>query len=199
MAADLANWAPLSVDETTRLMSGLGAPWWIAGGWAIDLFLGRTTRDHADMDVAILRRDQEALASLLADWDVHIPADGVLTPWKAGDWLEGGARFQFWARATPVSPWSLEVLLEESKAQRWVYRRNGAVSLPLKRFGRVTGDGTPFVAPEVALLFKSNHLEVEKNRTDFDAVLPAMDEAAKAWLKAALRLTDPGNLWIARL
>ncbi|HEY5107738.1 MAG TPA: hypothetical protein VII73_13375 [Caulobacteraceae bacterium] len=197
--ADHGAWSPLSVEETARLMSELGAPWWIAGGWAIDLFLGRTTREHADIDVAILRRDQPALARLLGDWDVHVAADGVLTRWKAGDWLEGGARHQFFARPTPQSDWAVEILLEEARAGRWRYRRNRAVSLPLARFGRISGAGVPFVAPEVALLFKSNRIDEDKNRADFEAALPAMDEAARAWLKAALRLADPENLWIGRL
>ena len=38
-----------------------------------------------------------------------------------------------------------------------------------------------------------------RNRADFDAVVSAMDEGGRAWLKAALRLTDPENLWIGRL
>jgi len=199
MGAALGDWSPLTVEETQRLMAPLGAPWWIAGGWAIDLFLERMTRQHADMDVSILRRDQPALAGLLEGWDIHVAAGGVLTPWKAGDWLEGGARHQFWARPTPTSPWSLEVLLEEGDTERWVYRRDGAVSLPLERFGRFSGDGAPYVAPEVALLYKSNRLDEERNRADFDAAASAMDEGGRAWLKAALRLTDPENLWIGRL
>jgi len=199
MAADLGDWTPLTVEETQRLMAPLGAAWWIAGGWAIDLFLGRVTREHADMDVAILRRDQPALAELLKGWDVHLAEGGVLTPWKAGDWLEGGARHQFWVRPTPTSPWALEVLLEEDDAGRWVYRRDPAVSLPLERFGCVSGDGAPYVAPEVALLYKSNRLDEERNRADFEAAASAMDDGRRAWLKAALRLTDPKNLWIARL
>ena len=35
------------------------APWFIAGGWAIDLFLGRKTREHADVDFALSRLDQD--------------------------------------------------------------------------------------------------------------------------------------------
>ncbi len=197
--AELGPWSPLSLDEATRLMSGLGAPWWIAGGWAIDLFVGSVTREHADMDIAILRRDQDALARLLDGWDIHVAAAGVLTPWKAGDWLEGGKRWQIWARPAPDAPWALEILFEEANANRWLYRRNRAVSLPLKHFGRVADDRTPYVTPEVALLYKSNRLTLDKNRADFEVALPVMDAAAREWLKAALRLIDPENLWIGRL
>ena len=43
------------------LLSDLTVPYWIAGGWAIDLAVGRVTRDHADVDVMLLERDEHAL------------------------------------------------------------------------------------------------------------------------------------------
>lgn len=58
MNDDNHKWEPLSVEEVVDLMSGLQVPWWIAGGWAIDLFLGRQTRAHGDTDVLIRRDDQ---------------------------------------------------------------------------------------------------------------------------------------------
>jgi hypothetical protein len=43
---------------------------WFFGGWAVDLWVGRLTRPHDDIDVMVWRRDEsridEALAS--ADW-----------------------------------------------------------------------------------------------------------------------------------
>jgi len=38
-------------------MRGYRAPWGFAGGWAIDLLVGASTRPHADVDVALLRQD----------------------------------------------------------------------------------------------------------------------------------------------
>jgi hypothetical protein len=48
---DPHNWSPLSVEELAEICEGMPVPWWIAGGWALDLFVGRTTRAHEDMDV----------------------------------------------------------------------------------------------------------------------------------------------------
>ena len=42
------------VLEYVRLLSDFRRPWMIAGGWAIDLFLRRVTREHEDVDIAIL-------------------------------------------------------------------------------------------------------------------------------------------------
>ncbi len=34
------SWQP---NEVAQLFSALAIPWWIAGGWAVDLFLGEQT------------------------------------------------------------------------------------------------------------------------------------------------------------
>ena len=60
------NWQPLSPAQVQRVLSGLTVPWWIAGGWAIDLHLGRQTREHGDTDVVILRDDQLVVQQHLA-------------------------------------------------------------------------------------------------------------------------------------
>ncbi|MGH2458803.1 MAG: nucleotidyltransferase domain-containing protein [Chloroflexota bacterium] len=77
-------------------------PWWIAGGWAIDLFVGRTTRHHDDIDVQIQRADQLAVQATLATWDLNA-ADppGTLRPWKPGEVLPAHVH-DIWCR--PVRP-----------------------------------------------------------------------------------------------
>lgn len=64
-------WQPWYPHEVARFFSSLVVPWWIAGGWALDLFLGAQTRDHDDIDVQILRRDQQEVRVLLHGWDVQ--------------------------------------------------------------------------------------------------------------------------------
>lgn len=38
---------------------------WIDGGWCVDALLGRQTREHSDVDVAVHRRDNVKLRILL--------------------------------------------------------------------------------------------------------------------------------------
>jgi hypothetical protein len=63
--AHLWAWEPFVPRDVAGIMSGFPEPWWACGGWALDLFVGRETRRHDDLDVAILRRDQHALHSYL--------------------------------------------------------------------------------------------------------------------------------------
>jgi len=59
------RWEPLSLEEVKRLLGAVAAPWWIAGGRALDMFLGHETRKHDDLEVAVLRRDQLAFRHAL--------------------------------------------------------------------------------------------------------------------------------------
>jgi hypothetical protein len=52
------------VHAVSSLLSGLAVPWWITGGWAVDLAVGPVTRDHADVNVMMLERDEHALRGL---------------------------------------------------------------------------------------------------------------------------------------
>lgn len=62
----LGLWEPLSLGEVSAAMEGLGCPWWLAGGWAIDLHIGYVTRVHEDIDVLVLREDQLRVQQHLA-------------------------------------------------------------------------------------------------------------------------------------
>jgi hypothetical protein len=52
-------------------MGGFDAPWWIAGGWALDLWIGSESRPHRDLDVAILRGDQKKLHENFDGWELY--------------------------------------------------------------------------------------------------------------------------------
>ena len=53
--------------KVNEWMSEFNGSWGIAGGWAIDLFIGKETRLHSDIEVALLREDQQGLKKALMD------------------------------------------------------------------------------------------------------------------------------------
>jgi hypothetical protein len=61
-------WRDLRPHEATGLLAGLRVPWWIAGGWALDLFLEKSTRLHSDLDIGVFRRDIATVIASLAGW-----------------------------------------------------------------------------------------------------------------------------------
>jgi hypothetical protein len=74
-ASGFAVHGAATLDQTRRraveVMAGYRRPWWVAGGWALDLVLGHKTRPHADLEIAVLAGDQQALFDHLPGWDLR--------------------------------------------------------------------------------------------------------------------------------
>jgi hypothetical protein len=178
-------------------MQGFDQPWWIGGGWAIDLHMGRTSRNHSDLDVCVLLRDSRRLFEAFADWDLGlVVGPEQLEPWQGEPLPE--SVFCVWGRRTQAAPWSLEFLFERTDGERWVYRRDRRVTQDIDHLGRRTRDEIPFLAPEVVLLYKARHLQ-PRDLADFEAVQSALTSDSKVWLREALELAHPGHPWIGRL
>lgn len=194
---DLGRWSPLTPGEAFALFRALPAPWWLAGGWALDLFVGRQTRDHADLDIEVLRRDQFAIQRHLAGWDLQTAANGALRPWPPGVALDDGVN-SIWCRPAPGAPWAMQIMFASSSGDEWCYRRQPTIARPLGSLGLMTAEGLAYLAPEVQLLYKSRTPRA-KDDADFGLVLPLLGTARARWLLAALREAHPEQHWIPQL
>jgi aminoglycoside-2''-adenylyltransferase len=194
MTAPTLRWEPLRLDEAASLMEGFPGPWWIAAGWAIELHVGSKVREHGDVDVLVLRDDQEAIRAQLSGWDVRIAHDGRLEAWPEGMQVEL-PRSGLWARADPDGPWQLQFLLAEREGDEWWYRRDPRIRLPLEEIGLRSASGMPYLRPELVLLLKSKHHR-EEDEADFEAVLPCLDDVACRRLASWLA---PGDPWRNRI
>lgn len=170
-------------------MRGFPAPWWVAGGWALDLFVG-SGREHDDVDIVVLRDDQHLIREQLPGWDVQIAHDGRLEPWPLGDRVEL-PRNGFWARPDPNEPWRLQFLLEQHEGNVWCYRRDPSIRLPLEQIGLNSDSGVPYLRPELVLLYKSR-LDRDRDTVDFERTLPRLDEWARRRLASWL---PPDHEW----
>lgn len=191
------RWEPLTPEAVAARFAALEIPWFVAGGWALDLFMGRQTRAHDDIDVAIFRGDEAALAPALPGWEFFVAESGTLTRWDPRAPLPRAAH-ELWARERGQEPWRLEILIEERAGSRWTYRRNAAVGLNATDLGRRTPEGIPFIRPEVQLLYISKAGD-GKGETDFLTVLPRLDPGQRGFLAAALWTVSPGHRWLTRL
>jgi hypothetical protein len=87
-----------TVDQSTALHAikdlfrDYPRPYWVAGGWALDLFAQRTRRPHGDIDVLILARDLAFLAETFTSPRpvVQYAETGEQRPWVVGEQLEPG-------------------------------------------------------------------------------------------------------------
>jgi hypothetical protein len=188
-------WDPMSVDDAAALMRDVGIPWWVAGGWALDLFLGCPTRSHEDMDIEILRRDQLAAQSALRSWDLYKTNQPGLAPWPPGEFLHPPVN-SIWARQRD-GPWRFHFVLMETDGDAWVYRRLPSIRGPISTLGLLTADGIPYLRPEIQLLYKGRREYREKDLTDLLRVLPHLPAPAVSWLAASIRAQFPnGHGWL---
>jgi hypothetical protein len=194
------------VLEVAQAMATLRAPFWFSGGWAIDLFLGRVTRAHHDIDVLILRRHQAplhdalkafALKKIIPHPDGMPPNRGTIVEWPQGERLELPVHQVNAYRAGESEP-AFQVMIAESSDAEWIFRRNQEVRMSLKRIGFYPMWGLPYLAPEIVLLFKAKHLEA-RDRVDFKNALPVLSAEARRWLREAIEKTHSGHEWLDSL
>jgi hypothetical protein len=192
-----SSWRTLTPSQALLLFSALRAPWWIAGGWALDLFLGKVTRAHKDLDIGIFRGDASAVVAALPDWEFFEAKDGVLSALAPG----ASPRAQvnsLWGRRKNAAHWEIELMLDESAPESWVFRRNARITRPLSRAILRNREGIAYLAPEIQLLYKARATRAQ-DQADFDHVVPLLAGASCTWLRESLQSVDPEHPWIAML
>ena len=180
---------PEEVARTGDVMSTFDAPWALAGGWAVDAWLGRVTRDHEDVDIAVF--DQQPLFEHLAGpgrgrpaWQLIGHEQGEVTQGGADLWdghplalpahihgrppeLSGPLPERFDDSGMrvlfPEDGFWLDVPFGERSGQDWVLNSEPRLTMPLAECIRQSGWGLPTVAPEVILFYKATLYVGTKN------------------------------------
>ncbi len=67
------------VNKIISLIESKQLPVWVDGGWGVDALLGRTTRDHQDLDIAIKLSDTHSISELLIELGYHVFHDEMPT------------------------------------------------------------------------------------------------------------------------
>jgi hypothetical protein len=187
------------LDAVVALMRDFPHPWGVAGGWALDLFLGRETRVHADIEVIVFRDCQHAFREHFptAEFDMVALIDGIAAwqPWPE----EIAVELPFHQiRARLPNGVIVEGMLNERCHGMFISRRHEGITLPVERLWRQTANGVPYLAPEIQLFYKAKHHR-EKDERDFAMIVPHLDAAQRDWLGEAIRLSYPDDPWLQRL
>jgi ribosomal protein S18 acetylase RimI-like enzyme len=191
----LTAWQPWEPDEVARRLAGCPVPWAVAAGWAVDLHLGRPTRPHSDIEVAIPAEQFERFRRYFDGFDLYEAGDGRVRRLVAS---EPPTYHQVWVSEPAVPAWRMDTFLEPGDERTWVSHRDPSVTMPLESARRFTATGIPYLAPEIVLLAKAKHAR-DKDVADFDQLLPTLDQPARQWLADALARVHPGHAWLARL
>jgi hypothetical protein len=195
------SWQPLSLDDLKSLFAKSEKPYWVSGGWAIDLFLGRQTRPHDDLDISIARSDLGYFQQLLIGWDLQIedpPSSKKLRPLMDHEVLES-PYYNIWSRKDSGGPWNLQIMICDFGSGEWIYRRNRAIRGPIAEFGWRSKDGLDILSPVIQLLYKSRSPR-DKDLQDLDICLQVFDQQQRDRLVELITL-DSGEThpWLAIL
>jgi hypothetical protein len=192
------RWTPLSVEEVVATFRPAPFKWCLAGGYAVELFLGRSIRSHDDIDILVYRDEQLQLQQWLDGWQLYA-ADppGTLRVWNQGEYLPYGIH-DIWGYRTGSQSWQMQIMLAESDGDQWFSRRSpliwGHRDDLMTRY-----QGIPCIRIEVQLMYKAKG-QRPKDELDFQACLPRLSLEAKEWLKDVLTLLYPqGHSWLNAL
>jgi hypothetical protein len=215
---------PGPVANIANVMSSYGPPWALCGGWAVDAWLGKLTREHGDVDIVIF--DQTPLFKHLSDWQLighdetqkdvgadlwdgrrlvppaHLhgraPEDCGTLPERFD---ESGMRVLF-----AEDGFWLDIQICERSGSDWVLEGGGGdITIPLAQCIRQSGWGVPTTTPEVILFHKATMYPGTKNylrprdEADLHALLPHVSDGEREWLRETISQVQPGHPWLARI
>jgi Aminoglycoside-2''-adenylyltransferase len=187
-------WHPRTLAER---LADVPFPWCVAGGWAVDLFLGRATREHHDLEIAVPASWFARVPPRVPEVEFWVPhGEGALAP-MSSETLAGPSH-QTWAYERAAGRWRFDVFREPHDGDTWICRRDPTIRRPYADLVARTPDGIPYLAPEVVLLFKAKG-QRPKDVADLGNLLPELAPERRAWLFRALGVIHPGHAWLERL
>lgn len=192
------RWEELRPADASVLLDGFAAPWWVAGGWALEAFSG-VRRPHDDLDICVLERDVPDLVEhFRPTHHVWAAGSGLLYPMLDPAQAIPPHMRQLWVRASAADPWLLDILITPNHGDRWAFHRDTDVHEAVDDVTWTADDGITYLRPEVTLASKAA-LARPKDSADFETVIPLLEPEARAWLATVLARVHPGHPWLDRL
>ena len=196
MTNDYGPWDAQTPADVAELLRPTGVTWCIAGGYAPELFAGRSWRDHDDVDVVILRHEAEALHRALPQWSLHLAGPGNLETWPAATALPADVH-DIWVRQGS-GPWRFQFMVVDTEDGDWLFRRDPRIRGPLETF-TVDMDGLPVLAPEIQLLYKSKQPNRPKDEQDFIETHAALNRVQRTRLLSWMTAIYGDHPWLTHL
>lgn len=199
--------APLALARDA--MDGYGRQWFLCGGWAADAWSGRTTRSHADVDIAVMQDDQRVLFEHLSGWKM-LAHDNNVAEDCPDQW--DGRRLDIpghiHANSGCMPGVELDIQINEIADGDWILNHEPRITRPLDRCISRCAWGLPVVTPELVLFYKAyppawrdSQRPRRRRHDDHDlrTLLPILDEEQRSWLRHAILLVAPAHDWPAVL
>jgi len=210
--------------ECNELLKNQGFDYAFCGGHALDIYIGKTTRPHGDIDISAYWEDRNKIISFMQSqgWVVYEAMGGgkihLITDTNDQKLIKlnifcvkEGCSF-FHAELTENDIYKCEIdhveqkqldyiefLFNKHTDDEFIYSRGNDIRLDIDKAILYKND-IAYFAPELVLLYKSTDLTRAENGQDFDTIIKYLPDENRKWLKDALMKAFPdGHEWIEKL
>jgi len=184
------------LDFIMNEMKYFHKPWFISGGWAIDIGLGQVTREHKDIDICVFREDADLILDYFKAWDINVAIPGEHRLEKCTS--KAATELPRYCFHLFRDKDFVEILLTERLEGKVIFRKNRNIWMNESDFSLIDNQGRPYVNPVWQLLFKGINPRKEDDH-DFNTYLPIMSDEQRVWLSNGLKLMKPESMWIKEL
>lgn len=168
--------------KVKNMMNKFGYPWFIMGDWAIELFLGKETRIHDDIEIGIYREQQMQLLRYLEKYKkFYIDNRSRIGKYEKKEWKKEYLRLPIRELCIEYEGSEIKILLNEKDDVDWIYGRNNKIKHERSNVIRYTDDRIPYLCPEIVLLYKTMEMR-DKDKDYISNVFEKMNESEKKWL-----------------
>ena len=211
---------PTNISFAAEVMSSFPYPWALCGGWAIDAWLGRVTRDHGDIDITVFHDDQRALHDHLVGW--HLVAHDAINPGPTEElWAGRELALPVHIHARPPGPENLaalmasvlppyraahdgldfEFVLNPRDGDDLILNEDPSTRAALSAYIDHSPWGLPTVTPAFLLFWKATAYHddprfakrLAMDEADFRALLPHLTAGKRDWLSGAIATLHPNH------
>ncbi|MBB6488923.1 nucleotidyltransferase domain-containing protein [Rhizobium lusitanum] len=187
-------WRPSDLADRLKHASGV---WYVVGGWALDLWHGSQTREHEDLEFAVLPENVQEFRKILQDLDFFTVHSGVIEHLPQTEAPPTHVS-QLWGLDARSACWRVDMMLEKGTPSTWHYKRDPTLQVLRSEIIRTNDAGIPYLAPAAVLLFKARHLR-EKDEVDFERALVKLTFAERDTLRRWLDVAHPNHPWLTAL
>lgn len=208
------------IIATNHFMKNAPISWAICGGFALDLFLGKDTRVHGDIDICVFEKDRDRILRYMLQnaWRVYeFRGCGKVRPLDAALSSESGRNFmcingecdmvKFYPCEDESLLWYeffytgikelnyLEFLFNTTHEGDFVFDKNHGIKREISK-AILFNQGVPYLAPEIVLLYKASRSENAEYQYDFEQAYMHMNHEQKSWFSQNLDVLYPdGHAW----
>ena len=208
------------LEQANRLLQNTKIQWAFCGGYALDLFLNKETRKHSDIDICVFENDREMILDymLFQGWKVYqFLGGGKVRPVNTKTGSDSGRNFMCvkdGCRLVQFSPSEekgtlghefyhvgmerfdyLEFLFNCKREDNFVFNLDLKLTRKMEK-AILYNNGFPYLAPELALLYKSCRADNPEYQYDYEVTVPHLSDEQLIWFHNGLeKLYPEGHPW----